>query len=110
MAGRFEHMQLKAGYYQEQVSVGNDLSVTWGTLTPLRYRSEDYTDEKGKWARRQGANYTELSINIELDPYKTYRIWLEGKDTGDSSQAIMPDTIRPVYGRFGEFVHTVVGL
>lgn len=108
MAGKAEHLMPFTGSYQEQSGVGNDLSQTWGSLTTYKYRIEENELRKNRWSRRQGMDLTEMAINKELNPEQTYRFWKQGADTADETLARIPEVIRPVYDRDGNFAWTVL--
>lgn len=93
---------------EEVTAIARDGSKTWGNQQNPGYRSEQNISIKDMWQREEIDRFTKISLGLELDEEKEYRIWLEGEDTGDPDEASTPDVIRNVYDKDGQFVHCVV--
>lgn len=89
--------------------VGNTTDMVWTLVSDtVKYRAEDQQVTKHQWQRNERDDFTKLSLDVELDPDRKYRFFVEGADTSDPEQAKPIEIIRPVYDHRGRFVHTVV--
>jgi hypothetical protein len=103
------HLQLLTGTIEEVTGMLNG-AETWGNRRTFKYRAEENVWRKDKWQREERDLFTKLSVNLELDPRKKYRVWLEGYDNTSNEEAKPVDIVRPVRDLRNRFVHTVVEL
>lgn len=103
------HLQKQTGTIEEVTGFSGG-AQEWGNRQTFKYRIEENVWRKDKWQREERDLFSKLSISLELDPRKKYRVWLEGYDTSDDSEAKPLDIVRPVRDLQNRFVHTVAEL
>jgi len=106
---KVSHLQTWTGTIEEVTGVSGG-AETWGNRRTIKYAISFNNWRKDKWQREERDSFTKMSIDLELDVEKKYKVWLEGKDTADDQDAEPVDIVRPVYDLKGKFIHTVLEL
>ena len=103
------HLQLLNGTIEEVTAVIGGVEQ-WGNQRSFKYRVEENVNRKDMWQREERDVFTKLSVSLELQTGKKYRLWLQQSDTSNADEAKPVDIVRPVYDLRQRFVHTVVEL
>lgn len=88
----------------------NSTDFTWGNQQTSGFRIEKDVMRKNRFQHEVNDRFDQISLEIELEEGKTYRVWLPSDNTADAEDARMVDQVRVVRDRWNRFIHTVITL